>query len=356
MCGHQDVPWFGWTWQQVRACVLVVGFLAIARGSIGWTQERAARHALESTRRMDWPVTAIAFSPDGQRLLCGSTGPLQILKWPDLGAAGALATSLETVLDLQFSPSGRWLLVAGGTPGESGVIEVWDWNRQQLLRKLALHDDAIFQCAWEGAERRWGTASFDGRCCVYDWEEGTVAFEFSGHSKGVLTIAAWDDRRWISAGVDDSIRLWGRSPGKTDKAITDKATTDKAITDKVLTNHLGDVLQIVPLALSNPPRLFSISEDRTIRMWHPEIGRMVRFERLAAVPSTACWDAENQEIVVGFQDGSICRRDGNTLAVSDTFVFPSHSIFELAIHPHDSRLAVSLGESIAVLSARPKEE
>lgn len=347
MCGHQDVPWIGWIWRQVRACALAVGFVAIARGSFGWTQEPpAARHALESTRSMDAPVTAIAFSPDGQHLLCGSTGPLQILKWPDLGAAGALATSLETVLDLQFSPSGRWLLVAGGTPGESGVIEVWDWNRQQLLQKLALHDDAIYQCAWEGAERRWGTASFDGRCCVYDWEEGTVEIEFSGHSKGVLTIAAWDDQRWISGGVDDSICLWSRAPGGTDKVTT----------NKVLTNHLGDVLQIVPLAQCNPPRLLSISEDRTIRMWHPEIGRMVRFERLAAVPSTACWDADNQEIVVGFQDGSICRRDGNTLAVSDTFVFPSHSILELAIHPRDSRLAVSLGEAIAVLSVWPKEQ
>src|SRR5262249_23273043 len=96
---------------------------------------------------MPW---AVAFSPDGQRLVSGqSTGAVQVwdasngrpLLWltGHEGSAGAVA----------FSPDGR--RIVSGSP-EDGTIRVWELAQEAVPGRLKGHPDAIQEliCSTDG--------------------------------------------------------------------------------------------------------------------------------------------------------------------------------------------------------------
>ena len=42
-----------------------------------------------------------------------------------------------------FSPDGRVLAVAGGTPAVSGIVELWSWPNRERLGQLDGHQDIV---------------------------------------------------------------------------------------------------------------------------------------------------------------------------------------------------------------------
>lgn len=254
------------------------------------------------------PITALAIAPDQQTVVIGSQARLRCLSWPDLVVQSDLTTELTNVHDLKFSPDGKWLLAAGGTPAESGRLEIWAWPQRKRVRQLKLHDDLVYRVAWSLDSRFMATASIDSFCCVCDMEEGQVRMRFDGHSKPVLAIRFFDSETLISAGVDQTIRIW-----KTDGTLR-----------KTLDNHVGTVSQVVISSLNKSlngksgflapdARMFSISHDRTVRLWNPSSGRMVRFARLPATPVDIAVTPDNNRLVVASNDGQIRLLDANTL-------------------------------------------
>ena len=78
------------------------------------------------------PVTAISYTPDGMQLVVGSEGSLKIIDVVSAEPVGLLGTKLEFVHDARFSRDGKFLAVAGGSPGESGGIEIFLWPEKTL--------------------------------------------------------------------------------------------------------------------------------------------------------------------------------------------------------------------------------
>jgi WD40 repeat protein len=281
------------------------------------------------------PVTALAFSPDGQQLLCGSNAGLEIRSWPRLERLRVLPVALDNVHDLQFSPAQDLLLVAGGSPGESGRVQVWSWPELRLLEDLALHDDAIQAVVWAPAGQRFATASFDGTCVVFDWPHKSVVCRFAGHSQPVLSINFWDSQRLLSAGLDQTIRLWDATDGTIERRFD---------------NHVNQVYQVLLPGdqVSKRDRMVSISEDRTVRLWQPEIGRMIRFQKLASAPTTACWLASEQLWVVGCRDGQLWQLQAETLEVERTHATGVGRIHRIVGHPQSGHVVISGNRQVAV--------
>lgn len=84
-------------------------------------------------------VQAIATSPDGQTLFTGSWNDRFVRVW-DLRRRQLLSTlSTNTeVLSLAMSPDGQTFYV-----GTLGTIEIWDVNRQQLVRLFSAHSREV---------------------------------------------------------------------------------------------------------------------------------------------------------------------------------------------------------------------
>ena len=80
------------------------------------------------------PITAVAFSRDGQQVLAGSQAGVKVYHWPDLKQLRSIPTKLAHVHDIGFSPDGRKVAIVGGFPGQSGEVELLDWPDGTLVR------------------------------------------------------------------------------------------------------------------------------------------------------------------------------------------------------------------------------
>ena len=252
----------------------------------------------------DPPITAAAFTPDGDGVIVGSQTGLRLFSWPSLSDAVPLSTQLENIHHIAFSPNGQRLLISGGVPGESGTIEIQKWPDRVLDSTIPLHDDVIYQAAWSPDGASIATASADGFCKVINAETGQVSTLFSGHSRPVLTIEYLDADHCVSGSVDQTIRLWKVSDGGL---------------LRTLNNHVNTVSVLArqaPGADRNFDQIASISEDRTVRIWQPRIGRLVKFARMPSEPQSVVWSADLQSLHVATKASMIYTIDVVSMKVT----------------------------------------
>jgi WD40 repeat protein len=278
------------------------------------------------------PITAATFSAEGSSVLLGSQRGIQVRSWPLTNSRQDEAlpeSELRHVHDLKFSPGGRWLLAAGGVPAESGMIELWRWPERQCEHRIAGHADLVYQVAWSPDGATFVTAAADGRCRVFDATTGQERAEFTGHSGAVTTVTFVDDRTIASGDVQNVIRLWNTADGSPRRTLDQHL---KPVTDLALRPTL------VSESPKGPLMLASASEDRTVRLWQPVIGRLVRFTRLPAVPRTIVWSADGRQLAAGCDDGVVRVLDPDTLLIIREQPLAAGRVLELTLHPLSGEL------------------
>lgn len=200
------------------------------------------------------PITAVTFTPDGQSLLASGYHELNRFNRAD-GAVQSRTTGLaERIYDVSYSPDGKWLATASGTPGQVGSARLWkvkDDGSFELARELSQADDSVFaaafrpdgaQVAFAGADRairvfnvetgeqvgliedhadwifdlayspdgkRLASASRDKTSKVFDAEKFESIVTFPGHNDIVYTVGFSGDGKLVATGGQDArIRVW----------------------------------------------------------------------------------------------------------------------------------------------------
>ena len=279
----------------------------------------------------DPPITAAAFTSDGDAVIVGSQAGLRLLSWPSLTDAGSLSTQLENIHHVAFSPNGKQLLTSGGVPGESGAIEIQNWPDRVLQSVISLHDDVIYQAAWSTDGSSIATASADGFCKVISVETGQVRTQFSSHSRPVVTVEYLDGDHCVSGSVDQTIRLWKVSDGGL---------------LRTLNNHVNTVNMLArhaPAAERSMDQIASISDDRTVRIWQPRIGRLVKFARLPSEPQCVVWSSDFKSLYVATKTSTICTVDVATMKVTAEQMTTVGFLHELLLDS-DRQLMLAAGE------------
>ncbi len=275
------------------------------------------------------PIAAIAFAPQGECVIVGSQAGLRVLRWPDLSVDRQLATHLENLHDLQFSHDGRRLAVAGGTPGESGVVELFAWPEGRLLWRSTCHADLVYALTWSEDGAFLATAASDRNCLVLDTQSGETWCRLAGHSRPVTTVVFLPGgQQLVTAGVDHSLRVWDVGTGQTVRRLE---------------NHTGAVVGLAVRDASGNgtlPLIASVGSDRTVRLWQPTIGRMVRFARLTSPPLCVGWAQGGSRIVAGCQDGQLHVLDPDTGEVVQELAAVNGWAHSLAVHPRGRSVLV----------------
>lgn len=289
------------------------------------------------------PVTAIAVAhgaPDREQsqIVVGSQAGIEVREWPALDLVRTIPTSLEQVHDLSFSPDGKTLLAAGGAPSEAGEVEVYAWPTGRLLRRVTGHTDVVYRVAWRGDGRSWATASGDGTCHVVNPETGERTAVYEGHSRAVLAICILPDGASVlSAGADQTLQLWRADSGERIRTLDNhvSAVNDVALRPTPMTDS------------ASVPVVASASDDRTVRLWQPTLGRLMRFKRLVAAPRALAWSADGRRLLVGCQDGRLRVLDPDDLGVTFERAIFTGWIHALATMGREDQ-AVAGGEGGAV--------
>jgi len=276
------------------------------------------------------PVTAVAFTPDGKAVVVGSQAGIAVRSWPGLKPVRVLKTELQNVHDLAFSPDGKWLLAAGGEPGETGAVEVYFWNGTKRQAARGGHDEVVYGVAWRSDSSGWVTASLDRSLRVFDRANAKPGRKITGHSRGVKAVGILPDgKTLVSGGNDNSLRVWSLKTGKLIRSFNNH------------THPIHDLAVHPSKDKDALPMVVTVSEDRSVRLWQPTIGRMVRFVRLdKAIPLAVRWTPDGSRIIIACSDGHVRVIDPDTVAIVRDTPAISGWAYSLDVHPNGREAVV----------------
>ena len=303
----------------------------------GWTGGCFAQDGLTQSRKVLSPIVALAVVPDGDVRLNGAevVSASQDGLYPTL-----LKTGIANPHDVEFSPDGHSLAVCGGEPGQSGLVEIFDWPSDQQPIKprqvLPVGDDSLYAASWSPNGTQLAVAGLDGAGRLLDASTGEERIRLSGHSRGLTGIEFLSAQRLVTSSLDGSMRVWDTESGEL---------------LRTLANHTGPVTAICLGPEREPARLrmaASVGVDRTVRIWQPEIGRLVRFARLPSKPLAVTW-LDRSPIAV-WHDGllAVACLDGRVrlVAVDTAAILAEQSVLDGPAYC----IATSRGEETLILA------
>ncbi|MGB7324482.1 MAG: WD40 repeat domain-containing protein [Rubripirellula sp.] len=290
---------------RLRITFLVAAIVLLAAGHRSVAQPPDRKRAA--------PITALAMAPSGDMIVAGSQSGLSIRNWPSLTMVESHEFELGQILSLRFSPDGTRLLIAGGKPSEVGQWKIATWPDLAIVASSDQHHDVIHSAIWI-SDDRFVTGAADNEVIQWQWQlhadtRNLASIErcLTGHSRRVLAVDSIDNGRLlVSAGVDQSLRVW-----------SDDA--DSVTPLRVMDNHTGIVRDLAGRPGDHPVAyLASASADKTVRIWQPSIGRLVRFARLPVEPLCIAWSSDGNQIGVGCIDGKLRIINANSVTVEQT--------------------------------------
>ncbi len=294
------------------------------------------------------PLTAVAFTPNGDQVVLGSQQGIELYAWPAMIFVNAIDTQLVQVHDLRFSPDGKILLAAGGSPAEEGIVEVVAWPSQERLHHISLHEDVVYRIAWSPDGSKWATASGDGTCSVIDAKSGERVVRYAGHSRSVLSLEfSRDAKSLLSVGIDQTLQLWNSESGEHRRTLDNHVGTINAVA--VRPYNSIDSQEAPPMTVA------TISEDRTVRIWQPSIGRLMRFAKLASIPRTLAWSNAGDRLYVGCNDGHLREIDPDSMEIQRQFEALGGRIYETAIEPSGQSILVVGETGFRIHPLKPKQ-
>lgn len=273
------------------------------------------------------PITSAVFADGGRTLVTCSQAGLHVYSWPKLELVRQISLRASNQHQLAISPLGTQLAIGGGNPAEVGMVEILSWPEGNSTCLLADHSDSVMSLQWID-ENTLVSGSLDKTIILWDVPAAKQMHVLVGHSAGVSALCYLPaERILVSAGIDQSLRVWN-------------------VDSRELTRNLPMHTLPVHCLVARPvdvglPMVASASEDRTVRLWQPTLGRMVRFARLPARPLALTWLNDGQLLATACDNGRIYTVDPNTVQIAGDIVAWDGWIYAIAAHPSDGSLVVA---------------
>ncbi|KAF7966464.1 hypothetical protein HWV62_38334 [Athelia sp. TMB] len=281
-------------------------------------------------------VTSVAFSPDGQWIASGSADKSVCVWNAETGAliAGPFAAHTDSVKSVVFSPDGQ--RIASGSRDKS--IRIWDPQTGALVAgPFEGHTGEVNAVAFSPDGRRIASGSEDESVRVCDAETGAlVAGPFEEHNGTVYSIAFSPDGKVIVWGSgDNSVRMWNVETGVLSVVLFE-----------------GHTNLVYSVAFSpDGHRIASGSADQTVRVWDVKSSALVAgpFQGHTNWIRSVAFSPDGQRIASGSDDKSvrIWRAESRVLSATP-FEENTGSISSAVISPDGRRIAAASGESVRV--------
>lgn len=236
--GHTD---------EVNRVAFCLGGARIASGSLDGTVRLWDTETGSQVDSLGCPmerVQVLVASPDGKLLAAGQDQWVTV--W-DAEHATRLATirHADLVRALAFTPDGERILSGAGR----GALTLWATRTGEQLASFTGHDSYITACAFAPDGKRLASASNDQTVRVWDPETRQVTSLLAGHTAAVIA-CVFAGKFLVSASDDRTLRWWN--------ALTGAALG-------TLTGHTDEIHSVAFSA--DGTRIVSASHDKTLRLW-----------------------------------------------------------------------------------------
>jgi len=250
----------------------------------------------------EW-VTSVAFSPDGKRIVSGSSDTTLCVYDAVTGERERALRGGHsyTVTSVAFSPDSKRIVSAS-----NDSVRVWNVDSDEVERTFGDHSNwNATSASFSPDGKRVVSGSCDGMVRVYNAdaesaEYGACERTLKGHTDHVTSVAfSLDGTRIVSGSYDRTLRVWNAESGEC--ALTLKGDSDWSMTraayspdstriavvcsndvhvysvdgdtsglERILSGHSECVTSV---AFSpDGTRIVSGSDDKTVRIWRIESG------------------------------------------------------------------------------------
>ncbi|KAJ7348938.1 WD40-repeat-containing domain protein [Mycena albidolilacea] len=285
-----------------------------------------------STNKVRCPVNVVTWTPEGRRVLTGSTSG-EFTLW------NGLTFNFETILQahdtaicaLTFTHSGAYLASAD----KSGTIKYFEPNMNNLAAWQGSNShEAIRGISFSPDDRRFATASDDSSVRIWSFKESRIESTLTGHGWDVKCVE-WHPTKGllVSGSKDNDIKFWDPRTGNVLSTLHQHKNTIQALS----WSPNGDMVA-------------SASRDQTVRVF--DIRAMKEFRTFKGHKKEVCsvtWHPVHPILVSGGSEGAILHWD---LATPEpTFAQPTalpratlsqahdSNVWSLAFHPLGHLLA-----------------
>jgi WD40 repeat protein len=183
-----------------------------ARGFEWYYWQRQAHLELTTLRGHTACVSAVAFAPDGSRIVTGSYDRTAKV-WQAATGRELLTLSGHTsyIRTVAFSPDGLRIV----TGSDDKTAKVWDADSGKELFTLDRHSNLVYAVAFSPSGRQIATAGADGTAKIWDTATGKELFTFHGHTDEVACVTFFPDGlRVATASRDGMVKIWEAASGK----------------------------------------------------------------------------------------------------------------------------------------------
>ncbi len=261
------------------------------------------------------PARSLAISPDGNIAISGSFDQSAILWRLDSGTALSVLRFHDGAVNaVAAMPDGRFV-----TAGEDGRIAIWQIGAGAPAQTFQEHDAPIVALAISRDGQEIASASWDETASLRSLRTGEKQV-FKGHRGNVNGVGFLPDGRLVSAGYDNTLRIWPRDANSGAASIITLASPVNA------------------LAVSAEADIIAAGADGVVSLLAPN-GTLKASVETQEVPITSlALSADGNKIAAASIGGSITVVDRPAAKVLFQIAGSKQPVWSLAFRPQTNEL------------------
>ncbi len=290
--------------------------------------EVASGRELFTLREHTNGATSACFSPDGKHILTGSDDSTAKV-WD--AATGRELLTLEghsgSVTSVCFSPDGKRILTGSGD-----TAKVWEAATGRELLTLKGHTSYVTSVCFSPDGKRILTGSFDSTAKVWEATTGRELLTLKGHTGPVYSACfSPDGRRILTGSADNTAKVW-------------EATTGRELL--TLKGHTGGVNS----ACFSPDgkRILTGSSDNTAKVWDTDTGKeLLTLKGHTRAVLSACFSPDGKRILTGSDDSTAKVWDATTGKDLLTLKGHANGVSSVCFSPDGKHILTGSGDGTA---------
>jgi WD40 repeat protein len=153
-------------------------------------------------------LTSVDYSRDGSLLAVSGYHEVLLHKADGSGLVARLVGLSERVQSLAFSPDGKLLAVAGGSPARFGEIQIWDVAKRKLNLSQPVTFDTLYGLSWSHDGSKIAVGCADNSVRAIDAGTGKQVLYQGAHTDWVMGTAFSKDSSYlVSVSRDRTMKL-----------------------------------------------------------------------------------------------------------------------------------------------------
>jgi hypothetical protein len=183
-------------------------------------QDASASVVVPQTYAFAPAITSVAVSPDGRLAACACRSeavlvPLDDEKSSPPTKTRRLPTDCDLLTHVEFSPDGKLLAAAGGTPARFGAVHFFDVATGKLVASRRLTNDTLFRGSFSPDGKRIALGASDGGVYLVPVDAKAEVKRIELHSDWAVDVA-WtpDGTKLVSVGRDKTTKVASAESGQ----------------------------------------------------------------------------------------------------------------------------------------------